>query len=123
MNSFKFREIVGEVCTEFPDLIVSVYTGGCLHQEFEDKLAFSSSGRVVLLYHTFNKLNKLNSINIRSCLTSFNKFLNKNHYNSLDEHLSRLQSDAPFCSECGHLTVRSATCFKCLNCGSSMGCS
>lgn len=33
------------------------------------------------------------------------------------------QSDAPACSNCGHTTIRSATCYKCLNCGTSMGCS
>ncbi|HUX84651.1 MAG TPA: vitamin B12-dependent ribonucleotide reductase [Chitinophagaceae bacterium] len=31
--------------------------------------------------------------------------------------------DAPACSNCGHITVRSGTCYKCLNCGTSMGCS
>jgi len=34
-----------------------------------------------------------------------------------------VQSDAPSCSVCGHTTVRSGTCYKCLNCGNSMGCS
>ncbi|TAF55261.1 MAG: vitamin B12-dependent ribonucleotide reductase [Sphingobacteriia bacterium] len=34
-----------------------------------------------------------------------------------------MQSDAPACSTCGHLTIRSGTCYKCLNCGTSMGCS
>jgi ribonucleoside-diphosphate reductase alpha chain len=34
-----------------------------------------------------------------------------------------MQSDAPACNVCGHITVRSGTCYKCLNCGSSMGCS
>jgi ribonucleoside-diphosphate reductase alpha chain len=34
-----------------------------------------------------------------------------------------MQSDAPACSTCGHITVRSGTCYKCLNCGTSMGCS
>jgi ribonucleoside-diphosphate reductase alpha chain len=33
------------------------------------------------------------------------------------------QSDAPACNTCGHITVRSGTCYKCLNCGNSMGCS
>ena len=32
-------------------------------------------------------------------------------------------SDAPFCDQCGHLTVRNGTCYRCSNCGSSMGCS
>ena len=31
--------------------------------------------------------------------------------------------DNPSCSECGHVTIRSGTCFKCVNCGTSMGCS
>ncbi len=38
-------------------------------------------------------------------------------------HLQSMQSDAPACNECGHLTVRSGTCYKCLNCGNSLGCS
>ena len=32
-------------------------------------------------------------------------------------------SDAPYCSTCGHLTVRNGTCYRCLSCGESMGCS
>jgi len=31
--------------------------------------------------------------------------------------------DAPPCDTCGTITVRSGTCYKCLNCGASMGCS
>ncbi|GMV77056.1 MAG: hypothetical protein AMXMBFR79_01920 [Chitinophagaceae bacterium] len=34
-----------------------------------------------------------------------------------------MQSDAPACNVCMHITVRSGTCYKCLNCGNSMGCS
>jgi ribonucleoside-diphosphate reductase alpha chain len=33
------------------------------------------------------------------------------------------QEDAPACDGCGSITVRSGTCYKCLNCGASMGCS
>ncbi len=40
-----------------------------------------------------------------------------------DELLGKLSGDAPFCDTCGHITVRNGTCFKCLNCGNSMGCS
>ena len=39
------------------------------------------------------------------------------------EFLKSMQSDAPSCNNCGHITVRSGTCYKCLNCGTSMGCS
>jgi ribonucleoside-diphosphate reductase alpha chain len=31
--------------------------------------------------------------------------------------------DAPPCDVCGEITVRSGTCYKCMNCGNSMGCS
>jgi ribonucleoside-diphosphate reductase alpha chain len=37
--------------------------------------------------------------------------------------LGKFSGDAPFCDNCGHITLRNGTCFKCLNCGSSMGCS
>jgi ribonucleoside-diphosphate reductase alpha chain len=39
------------------------------------------------------------------------------------DYMRTMQSDAPACNTCGHITVRSGTCYKCLNCGNSMGCS
>jgi ribonucleoside-diphosphate reductase alpha chain len=33
------------------------------------------------------------------------------------------QADAPSCSDCGALMVRNGSCYKCLNCGSTSGCS
>jgi ribonucleoside-diphosphate reductase alpha chain len=33
------------------------------------------------------------------------------------------QADAPSCSECGSLMVRSGSCYKCHNCGATSGCS
>lgn len=39
------------------------------------------------------------------------------------EYLSEMMGDAPVCYNCGHITIRSGTCFKCLNCGASLGCS
>lgn len=41
----------------------------------------------------------------------------------LDEQLSQMMGDAPFCDSCGHITVRNGSCYRCLNCGNSMGCS
>ena len=41
----------------------------------------------------------------------------------LNEQLGKMMGDAPFCSLCGHVTVRNGACYKCLNCGNSMGCS
>ena len=41
----------------------------------------------------------------------------------LSQQLSRFQSDAPTCPNCGHVAVRNGACYKCLNCGESLGCS
>ena len=35
----------------------------------------------------------------------------------------KIQEDAPSCAECGSIMVRNGSCYKCLNCGNSMGCS
>jgi ribonucleoside-diphosphate reductase alpha chain len=43
--------------------------------------------------------------------------------NMTDKFMKSMQSDAPACNVCGHITVRNGTCYKCLNCGNSMGCS
>jgi ribonucleoside-diphosphate reductase alpha chain len=37
--------------------------------------------------------------------------------------LASMMGDAPICNVCGHITIRSGTCYKCLNCGNSLGCS
>jgi ribonucleoside-diphosphate reductase alpha chain len=42
---------------------------------------------------------------------------------SLTVQNKKLLGDAPACDNCGHITIRNGTCYKCLNCGNSMGCS
>ncbi|MCG8556765.1 MAG: vitamin B12-dependent ribonucleotide reductase [Proteobacteria bacterium] len=42
---------------------------------------------------------------------------------ALDKQLGEMMGDAPMCDQCGHITVRNGACYKCLNCGNSMGCS
>ncbi len=42
---------------------------------------------------------------------------------TLNDANSAMMGDAPACDGCGSITVRSGTCYKCLNCGNSMGCS
>jgi len=34
-----------------------------------------------------------------------------------------VNADAPACADCGSITVRSGSCYKCLNCGATTGCS
>jgi ribonucleoside-diphosphate reductase alpha chain len=41
----------------------------------------------------------------------------------MNKELGKLMGDAPMCDQCGHITVRNGACYKCLNCGASMGCS
>ena len=42
---------------------------------------------------------------------------------TLSQAMASIQGDAPACSNCGEITVRSGTCYKCQNCGESQGCS
>jgi ribonucleoside-diphosphate reductase alpha chain len=41
----------------------------------------------------------------------------------VDQQFSHYQEDAPACDVCGSITVRNGNCYKCYNCGSSLGCS
>jgi ribonucleoside-diphosphate reductase alpha chain len=49
--------------------------------------------------------------------------LNEGIGSALDQQLEEMMGDAPVCDSCGHITVRNGACYKCLNCGNSMGCS
>ncbi len=43
--------------------------------------------------------------------------------NSLNATVAHFQQDAPTCPNCGNVVVRNGACYKCLNCGESLGCS
>ncbi|HEX2684501.1 MAG TPA: adenosylcobalamin-dependent ribonucleoside-diphosphate reductase, partial [Ferruginibacter sp.] len=55
--------------------------------------------------------------------TAHKKVEHANGMDAVNAAAKSMQSDAPACNTCGHITVRSGTCYKCLNCGNSMGCS
>jgi len=42
---------------------------------------------------------------------------------SFSATIAHFQLDAPTCPSCGHVAVRNGACYKCLNCGESLGCS
>jgi ribonucleoside-diphosphate reductase alpha chain len=42
---------------------------------------------------------------------------------TLSDAIAHFQEDAPTCPNCGHVAVRNGACYKCLNCGESLGCS
>ena len=57
---------------------------------------------------------------------SSNAHLAETNTASISDHereIYRAQSDAPPCPECGAITIRSGACYKCLSCGTSLGCS
>ena len=39
------------------------------------------------------------------------------------KQVAQMQSDAPPCQACGSIMVRNGTCYRCLNCGTTSGCS
>ncbi len=41
----------------------------------------------------------------------------------IDDQFQHFMEDAPACDNCGAITVRNGACYKCFNCGNSMGCS
>ncbi len=48
---------------------------------------------------------------------------NKGKEKRVDEQFETFQEDAPACDVCGAITVRNGACYRCYNCGNSMGCS
>ncbi|MBU0676897.1 MAG: vitamin B12-dependent ribonucleotide reductase, partial [Verrucomicrobia bacterium] len=41
----------------------------------------------------------------------------------IDDQFEHFMEDAPICDNCGAITVRNGACYRCFNCGNSMGCS
>jgi ribonucleoside-diphosphate reductase alpha chain len=41
----------------------------------------------------------------------------------VDDQFESFMEDAPICDQCGAITVRNGACYRCFNCGNSMGCS
>ena len=46
-----------------------------------------------------------------------------NSVTTVQQVLGDMMGDAPACYDCGHITIRNGSCYKCLNCGNSLGCS
>ena len=43
-------------------------------------------------------------------------------FDALSQQTAKMMGDAPVCT-CGSITIRNGSCYKCLNCGNSLGCS
>ncbi|HUY74460.1 MAG TPA: vitamin B12-dependent ribonucleotide reductase [Candidatus Dormibacteraeota bacterium] len=48
---------------------------------------------------------------------------NGNGHSGSVQKITFVNTDAPACPDCGAITVRSGSCYKCLNCGATTGCS
>ena len=62
-------------------------------------------------------------LNLKSSTTGTTHASKRRTVKSLSESVAHFQQDAPTCPNCGHMAVRNGACYKCLNCGESLGCS
>jgi ribonucleoside-diphosphate reductase alpha chain len=88
-------------------------------QEHEKKTPELSDVRIVS--GTLPKSSDAQSAKMHRSAASGNK--PENNLDAVNAAAKSMQSDAPSCNVCGHITIRSGTCYKCLNCGNSLGCS
>ncbi|MBX2939160.1 MAG: vitamin B12-dependent ribonucleotide reductase [Ferruginibacter sp.] len=69
------------------------------------------------------QLPEMSTVRLVSTTTSVKSTAPKMGMDAVSAANKSMQGDAPACNVCGHITVRSGTCYKCLNCGNSLGCS
>lgn len=69
------------------------------------------------------EISSVRLVNTSSTPSSSVKTSTKTALDAINAANKSMQGDAPACNTCGHITIRSGTCYKCLNCGNSLGCS
>jgi len=60
---------------------------------------------------------------VKNQLAASNLKTDSSNMDAVNAAAKNMQSDAPACNVCGHIMMRSGTCYKCLNCGNQGGCS
>ena len=95
-----------------------------------EHLAAKSSGQHVMPLSDKSEIlnSKFETSDIQATLpnmpkTDFGSQKSDNGHETMDKQLSGMMGDAPPCGTCGHITIRNGACYKCLNCGSTTGCS
>lgn len=90
-----------------------------------DQLAAKMGGQHVMPLNGENGKVDKNGQNVQITLPNMPKADSAHDANvdAVDKQLSGMMGDAPSCGTCGHITIRSGSCYKCLNCGSTTGCS
>ncbi|MFN3404617.1 MAG: adenosylcobalamin-dependent ribonucleoside-diphosphate reductase [Cytophagaceae bacterium] len=88
-------------------------------------LAWEYLGREDLLHVKPGKAQVTENLTMPDCKESkeISYQLNTSLSGQTQDFLSSMMGDAPVCNVCGHITIRNGTCYKCLNCGNSLGCS
>jgi ribonucleoside-diphosphate reductase alpha chain len=76
-----------------------------------------------LAHSTDTDLIEVEMIQAQPHLSSTGSTSGANTIKSLSDSVAHFQQDAPTCPNCGHVAVRNGACYKCLNCGESLGCS
>jgi ribonucleoside-diphosphate reductase alpha chain len=84
-------------------------------------LAFEYLGRTDLVQIVPSEIEKKNTA--KKIQATSKESLPESQGEQVENYLSHMMGDAPLCSTCGHITLRSGSCYKCINCGTSMGCS
>lgn len=85
--------------------------------EYEKKTPVMADLRPVSSMRSIQTESKMSTTLVREVKSETSSF------DAVNAAAKSMQSDAPACNVCGHITIRSGTCYKCLNCGNSMGCS
>jgi ribonucleoside-diphosphate reductase alpha chain len=70
--------------------------------------------------HPVRELAQTGEVPARPAPKNGNSMTTVQQFSKTIEHFMQ---DAPVCDICGAITVRNGACYKCLNCGNSMGCS
>ena len=84
-------------------------------------LAMDYLGRTDIVQVSDNGIADDTSPNLAKDAEEKNELKKIKQNNSTDQ--VSIDSDAPPCDKCGNITVRNGTCYRCFNCGNSMGCS
>ena len=86
-------------------------------EEVESPSSFQNSETTSISQETqfVTKIEKLDTVESVEAVS--------NSVTTVQEVLGDMMGDAPACYDCGHITIRNGSCYKCLNCGNSLGCS
>lgn len=125
VNSFTFTRFEPQGITDHPNIKICTsildYIFRILGFEYEGRTDFVHLKPETLEAKDNQEMKAAHSANITpSAKTEKPKSIK---VDSMADHLSEMMGDAPICDQCGHITVRNGACYKCINCGNSMGCS